>query len=85
MDDFLTFLYCCGMGFAALMAAIVIMMVPVEYYAHYQCDEYSKLTGFETSWIFLDKCYVHVGDEIVPQHYYLSVLIAKRKLKNDPR
>ena len=67
---------------AALLSGGIIL--GANYWQSYRCDNYEKVTGKATRWMFMDECYVQTEAGWLRWDEYRYRLSAREKLKIAP-
>lgn len=78
IELFVTFFLIGGLLFGGLMLG-------ANYWGSYQCENYEKVTGKATKWVFMDECYVQTNVGWQRWDEYKDRAIASEGLKASPR
>lgn len=44
-------------------AFFTLVVLPLNYYHQWQCENYQEITGRESKWVHFDNCYVKTKDD----------------------
>jgi len=44
------------------VAVFFLLLLAVNYYEEYRCNNYQEVTGRDSKWVFMDECYVKKYD-----------------------
>ena len=70
--------------YLAVLAVIVAgLMLSYNFLGKYTCDNYHKVTGKETKWVFMDECYIKTNAGWQRWDEYKNRAIASEGLKNE--